>query len=221
MSIVPVSNWLRNIVQQSFLSDFPLQVINNGIDLELFKDQNNTEEIRSKYKIGKRFILLGVATAWSEKKGLHDYINLSKVLTDDFVIMLVGLTKSQLNELPDSIIGLSRTENISELAKLYTAADTVLNLSAEESFGLTTVEGFACGTPGIVYNCTASPELITPSTGFVVEKGNIQDLVSAIDTIKSKGKGSYSLACRERAEKCYNKNDRYMDYIKLYKSLIQ
>lgn len=77
----------------------------------------------------------------------------------------------------------------------------------------------ACGTPGIVYNCTASPELITPETGFVVEKGDIQELVNAIQTIKAKGKSSYSLACRERAEKLYNKEDRYMDYLKLYEAL--
>lgn len=221
MIIVPVSNWMSKIIEQSFLSAFPIHVINNGINLEIFKYKNNNEEIRLKYKIGNRYMLLSAATTWSEKKGLNDYLYLSKALSSDFVIVLVGLTKRQMKYLPDSIIGLSRTENISELVKLYSAADIVLNLSAEESFGLTTVEGFACGTPGIVYNCTASPELITASTGFVVDKGDIQSLVKAIQIIKSKGKSSYSLACRNYAERFYDKNNRYMEYIKLYKSLLQ
>ncbi|NQU84849.1 MAG: glycosyltransferase [Mariniphaga sp.] len=216
LTIVPVSSWLGGIVKQSFLSKYPIRVINNGVDLDMFSLQNNTEEVRGKYGIGNRFMLMGVATTWSERKGLEDYMKLSKTLTNDIIIVLVGLSTAQLKTLPPTIIGIARTENISELAKLYSAANIILNLSAEETFGLTTVEGFACGTPSIVYNCTANPELITPETGFIVQKGDIQDLIHAINTIKAKGKSSYGIACRERAEKLYDKVERYRDYLNLY-----
>lgn len=220
ITIVPVSHWLGNIVKQSYLSESHIQVINNGVDLEIFSPQNHTEEIRKQHGIGNRFMLMGAATIWSNRKGLDDYIELSKALAKDYIIVLVGLSAAQMKKLPRTIIGIARTENISELVKLYSAADIVLNLSAEETFGLTSVEGFACGTPGIVYNCTASPELITPETGFVVEKGDIQGIINAINTVKGKGKSFYSAACRKRAERLYDKNDRYMDYIKLYESIL-
>ncbi len=202
MTIVPVSHWLGGIVEQSYLAGLPIQVINNGIDLDTFSPQNNTEEVREKYGIGKRFMLMAAATAWSDRKGLKDYVKLSKSLGNDCVIVLVGLSKAQIKFLPNTIIGIPRTENVLELAKFYSAANIVLNLSAEETFGLTTVEGFACGTPGIVYNCTASPELITPDTGFVVEKGDIQGLLNAINSVKEKGKKIIALLAVNGLKNC-------------------
>jgi glycosyltransferase involved in cell wall biosynthesis len=99
-------------------------------------------------------------------------------------------------------------------------ADVVCNFSVEETFGLTTVEGFACGTPGIVYNCTASPELITSETGFVVEQGDFTGLRDAIDSIKSKRKSFYAESCRGRAVKMFNKNERYAEYLQLYEQML-
>ena len=103
---------------------------------------------------------------------------------------------------------------------MYSTADVVLNLSDEESFGLTTAEGFACGTPSIVYNCTASPELITSETGRVVEKGDMDSLCDAIYTMTSLGKQHYAEKCRERAVGLYDKNKNYRQYIELYKELL-
>ncbi len=131
LTIVPVSKWLGGVVDQSFLSKFPIQVINNGVDLETFSPQNNTEEIRKKYGIGSRFMLMGVATSWSDRKGLDDYVNLSKTFINKCIIVLVGLSSVQIKSLPNNIIGIPRTENILELTKLYSAADIILNLSAE------------------------------------------------------------------------------------------
>ena len=219
MTLVPVSNWLATIVKDSFIKGYPVKTIYNGVDTKVFSPQA-TDEIREKYKIGNKFVMLGVASIWSERKGLNDYIRLSRLLKDDEIIILVGLTNQQINSLPPNILGIRRTENVHQLAELYSLANVVCNLSVEETFGLTTIEGFACGTPGIVYNCTASPELITPETGFVVEQGDLAGIRKAIDTVKSKGKAFYSAACRERAVKMFNKNDRYAEYIQLYEQML-
>ncbi|MEG2219295.1 MAG: glycosyltransferase, partial [Muribaculaceae bacterium] len=126
--------------------------------------------------------------------------------------------KGQIKMLPKNIIGIQRTENVQELAEWYCVADIVLNLSYEETFGLTTVEGMSCGTPGIVYNATASPELVTPSTGIIVKSGDIDGVFAAVKIITSNGKAYYSKACRDRAIEYFNKNDRFQDYINLYKN---
>lgn len=220
ITVAPVSNWLGHIVQESFLSKYPIKVINNGIDLNVFYPISDNTEIRKKYGITEKFILMGVATAWNSGKGWDDYLKLRKKLSNEYALILVGLTKKQLHLLPSGITGIERTENVKELVALYSMADIVLNLSYQETFGLTTVEGFACGTPGVVYNCTASPELITPETGIIIESGNIDQLIQSIEKIKSDGKNYYAQSCRKRAEQFYNKQDRYQEYIKLYEKIL-
>lgn len=220
-TIVPVSNWLGSIVKESYLKKHNINVINNGIDVEIFKPLE-TGYIRKRLAVKNKFVLLGVATAWSRKKGLYDYIELSKHLPDKYQIVLVGIDNEIKKELPSNIIAIERTNSQHELAVLYSLADIVLNLSYEETFGLTTVEGFACGTPGIVYDKTAIPELITPETGIVLKDvGNSKSIIDSIEIIRKKGKAHYSTACRERAVKFYNKNDKFQEYITLYNSLIK
>lgn len=220
MTIVSVSNWLANLVKESFFKKYPICVIPNAVDINIFTPKTNILDTRLKYGIGSKNILLGVASCWDERKRLIDYVKLADVLPENTLIVLVGLNKKQIKSLPLGIIGIERTENVYELSLLYSMADIVLNLSVEETFGLTTVEGMACGTPGIVYNSTASPELITDETGIIVKKNDIKGVLAAVETILSRGKSYYTIACRERAVKFFNKDNRFQDYMKLYEKLL-
>lgn len=220
LTLVPVSHWLEEEVKKSFLKENQIKCILNGVDVEQFYPTEREQVTRKKYGLNQKKVLLGVATAWGPRKGWHDYIKLSQTLPNDYKIVMVGVSEKQAKELPENILAIKRTENVEQLADLYSVADVVLNLSDEESFGLTTAEGFACGTPSIVYNCTASPELITPGTGIVIEKGDIKALIEAITTITSKGKEYYAANCRNRAVECYDKNKNYQQYIELYKELL-
>lgn len=220
MTIVPTSSWVEGLAKESYLQNLPLKMITNGVDTKVFVPQSNKLEVKTKYNIQGEFMILGVGTEWNENKGLYDYFELRKKLPENYSIVLVGVSKNQLKKLPKGIIGIERTENTNELVQLYSAADVVTSLSYLETFGLTPVEGFACGTPAIVYNNTASPELIVQGVGFVIEPGNMDELVAAIDEIKSKGKEFFTVACRERAVKKYNKTERYSEYIKLYDRLL-
>lgn len=219
LTIVTVSNWLKNVVQESFLSSCSIKVINNGIDLGIFSGAIKSD-IRQKFNCEGKFVILGVATDWIERKGLYDFFEISKQLSADYQIILVGLTDSQLKKLPREIIGMSKTESIQSLAELYSMVDLFLNLSVEETFGLTTVEALACGTPVIVYDSTACPEVVTPETGIVVKMGDISGLLSSIEQIRIKGKESFSANCIAHARMLFDKNDRYKDYINLYESIL-
>jgi len=221
LTIVPTSLWIEGLAKESFLFKHAMIVITNGIDTNTFSPQSNTLEVKTKYNIQGDFMILGVGTEWNANKGLYDYYELREKLSDNYMIVLVGLQKKQIEELPKGIIGIPRTESINELVQLYSAADVVTSLSYLETFGLTPVEGFACGTPAIVYNCTATPELVTPEVGFVVEPGNIEGIADVIIQIRTKGKMYYSRNCRVRAEKFYKKEDKFGEYIKLYEELIQ
>ena len=217
LTLVPVSDWLAGVTRESFLGDKKICRIYNGTDTTVFSPKGDGKSVREKYGLGSRSVVLGCASVWTERKGLSDFIKLrERVPEKDLAIVLVGLSEEQIQGLPSGIVGIRRTESVEALADLYSAADVILNLSREETFGLTTVEGFACGTPGIVFDCTASPELVTPETGFVIKAGDIEGLVSALETIRSRGKSAYSNACRSRALSCFRKEDRWAEYLNLY-----
>ena len=220
MIIVSVSKWLDGNVSQSFLKNVDHQVIYNGVDIDVFKPSKNQDSTLVKYEISGCFVILGVASSWGKKKGIEDFIELGKYLKNDEKIILVGLSAEQQEKLPANIIGLSKTENKQQLVDLYNTADVFMNLSVEETFGLTTAEALACGTPAIVYNATACPELIDLETGIVVEKKDMSGLVNAISIIKRNGKEFYSKKCRNRAVLNFNKADRFQEYLILYQELL-
>jgi putative colanic acid biosynthesis glycosyltransferase len=220
LTLVPVSQWLSDILKDSFLRKYPSSVINNGINTSVFKPTGNNE-FRERYGLQNKFILLGVASIWSQRKGLEDFIELSKTLGADYQIILVGLTRKQKDQLPLEILGIERTESVEELAELYASSDVYINTTYEDTFPTTNLESLACGTPVITYNTGGSPESIDESTGIVVEQGNISKLVEAIRVIKDNGKQYYSDACVNRVNRLYKKEDRYKEYIDLYESLIK
>ena len=219
LTLVPVSRWLEEELKKSFFRDTRIHTILNAIDIKKFKPTPSFD-IRVKYNIGQGRFLLAVASIWSKRKGLNDYLELSRKIKKDLKIVLVGLSKKQQKDLPENIIAIPRTQDINELAQLYSEASIVLNLSYQETFGLTTVEGFACGTPGIVYDCTASPELITSETGIVVTAGDINGVCYAINEILSRDKSELSHACRKRAINNYNTDICFNKYIELYNSIL-
>lgn len=220
LTLVPVSIWLEGELKKSFFRDHHICTIHNGVDVSSFCPRPSSD-IRTRFGMGNGNYVMAVASAWSERKGLSDYIRLSRIVDDSLKIVLVGVTEKQAKTLPKSIITVPRTQNVEELAQLYTEASIILNLSYEETFGLTTVEGFACGTPGIVYNSTASPELISEDTGVVVEKGDVEAVSVAIRKILLRDKSYYSIKCRDRAVQLYDKNKNFDKYLDLYHTLLK
>ncbi len=221
MTVVSVSNWLNGIVRESFMGSLPRQVIYNGVDIDIFTPIADRQQVKEKFNLREGFMILGVAGVWQERKGLYDFIKLSKSIGERDFIVLVGLSKSQLKALPSNIIGIMHTENQQELKDLYATADAYVNLSTEETFGLPTAEALACGTPAVVYNATAIPEVIDADTGIVVNKNDMIGLLKAIETIKNNGKTFYSEACRNRAVKYFNKNERFAEYVDLYEQVLK
>jgi putative colanic acid biosynthesis glycosyltransferase len=219
LTIVTPSKWLANLVKQSFLQAYPVEVINNGIDLETFKPVKGI--FREKYRLNDRYIILGVANIWDRRKGLKYFIDLSYRLKDDELIVLVGLTEKQISELPRNIIGITRTNDIEELVDIYSSADVYVNLTLEDNFPTTNIEALACGTPVITFDTGGSPEIIDQSCGFTIEKRNIDQFVERIKEMRFGNKTNYSKMARTRAERLYNKNDKFAQYIEKYNQYIE
>ena len=180
MIIVTHSKWLANLVKQSYLKEYSIRIINNGIDLSVFKPTENDFKIAK--NIGKRKIILGVTSVWTDKKGLSDFVKLSQVLDDDYQIVLVGVSKTQISELPPNIIAIERTNSKKELAMIYSAADVFVNPTYEETFPTTNLEARACQLPIVTYRTGGSPES-SGEYGVVVECGNIEQLKREIISV--------------------------------------
>ena len=131
----------------------------------------------------------------------------------------IGVGRIALTWGKSLLLGIDHSWSERRGLKGYIALHKVLNLPYAETFGLTTAEGFACGTPGIVYNKTASLELVTPETGIVCDAGDIDGVAGAVRTLLSKEKPIE--ACRKRAVEYYDKNDRYREYVELYEELVK
>ncbi len=177
MTIVTVSHWLENLVKQSFLKEYPIEVQYNTINTKVFKP--TVSDFRQKNGLKSKKIVLGVASFWSDRKGLGDFIKLAEMLDDNYAIVMVGLSKKQLKHIPRKIMGFTRTNNVKELVEIYSAADVFVNPSRQETFGLTTLEAISCGTPAIVYQDTACEEVVNMYGGIAVSQ-NIESLYEAI-----------------------------------------
>lgn len=218
LTIITPSKWLSELVEKSFLKEYDIKIIHNGIDLEVFKPQKS--DFRQKYKLKDKYIILGVASIWRKRKGLNCFIELSGDLNPEEVIVLIGVTEKQKKQLPKNIVGLNVTNSIEELAEIYSAADVFVNPTLEEVMGLTNVEALACGTPVITFNTGGSVECVDESTGIIVERENSNQLLKAIRSLKDNGKKMYIERCKQRAIKMYDKRDRAADYVEVYKQII-
>lgn len=185
LTLTVPSYWLESRVKRSFLKEYPVEVVYNTINSDIFKPTPG--DFRQKHGLENRKIILGVASVWDERKGLKDFIALSEILDDRYQIVLIGLTEAQIAALPANILGLARTNSMRELAQAYTAADVFVNPSAEETFGMTAMEARCCGTEAIVYQDTACEEIVNQFGGVAVPKG-AEHLRTAIEKLTKEEK---------------------------------
>ena len=212
MTIVTPSQWLADLVKQSFLRNYSVTVIYNGIDLDVFHPISG--DILKRLNCDGKKVVLGVAYQWGERKGLDVFIELSQRLNDDYRIILVGVDEKLLKSLPQSIIGITRTNSQSELAELYSAADVFVNPTREEVLGMVNIEAIACGTPVITFETGGSPETIDEKCGVVVAKNDIDSLEYWIHEICDKNIFSEE-ACLKRAQQ-FDYKDKYRQYVEMY-----
>ena len=212
--IVTPSKWLADLVEQSFLKDYPVKVINNGINLSIFKPLES--DFRKKYNCEAKFLILGVAFNWGVRKGLDIFIELACRLGAQYQIVLVGTDKNVDINLPQNIISIHKTQSQTELAEIYTAADLFVNPTREENYPTVNMEALACGTPVLTFETGGSPEILDETCGVVVEYNDIDKMEQEIIRICEEKPFSKE-ACLTKA-KNFNMNNKFKEYIELYEN---
>lgn len=203
LTVVTPSRWLEGLVKESFLGEYRTQVINNGIDLSVFKPTES--DFKEKNGISDKKIVLGVASAWGKNKGLDDFKSLSGILSDEYKIVLVGLTEEQIAQMPEKILSIKRTNSTRELAEIYTAADVFVNPTYSDTYPTVNLEAQACGTPVITYRTGGSVE--SACDNGIVEQGDIEGIKRKIC--------SETIRCREDLDLSLGKMiEQYLDIYK-------
>ena len=185
LTIVTPSKWLAGLVKQSYLSEYKVEVINNGIDLDIFKPTKS--DFRERYGLENKFIILGVANVWDRRKGLQYLIDLAEKIDDNYKVIIVGVSEKQKKSLPKNIIGITRTNNIRELVEIYSAADVFVNPTLEDNFPTTNLEAIACGTDIITFDTGGSSESAI-YYGYVTNDKSVDDIIKAINCRIKKSK---------------------------------
>lgn len=221
LTIITPSKWLANLAKKSFLGKYKIEIINNGIDTNIFKKiDRNKLKFRKKYNLEDKKIILGVASPFSNRKGFNDFISLSKIIDDNYVIVLVGLTKKQISNLPINIIGIKRTSDINELVDIYNSSNIFVNLTYEDNYPTVNLEAIACGTPVLTYDTGGSTEftdfLKKDKNIYVINKkstiNNLNILKKRIEDIVSKNTFEF------KNTDLIDKKEMIKKYIKLYKN---
>lgn len=218
MELITHSNWLGGLVRSSFLSGYPINVTPSAINLDLFRNLNS--KLDEKYRLLGKKILLGCASTWSNRKGFQDFIKLAEQVSIDYQIVMIGLSSKELKLIPSNIIGLRRTESIEELAQWYSIAYAFINPTSQDNFPTTNLEALACGTPVITYNTGGSPEAVDEETGFIVNKGDIAGIITALENLEHLNYEKVAQACRDRAERLYDRRRRYLDYLAVFDRMV-
>lgn len=213
MILVTPSQWLANLLGDSFLKKYPVQVINNGIETNVFKPTYG--DIRDKYGLGTKKIVLGVANVWNQRKGLEDFLELSKKLDDNTIIVLVGVSEKQKSNLPEKVIGIERTESKEELAELYSAADVFFNPTYEDNYPTVNMEALSCGTPVVTYNTGGAGEMVEDKA-CVIEKGDYIKIVGMLENCENMKEKMKNISLSG-----FDKKNMIGNYISAYESLVK
>lgn len=214
MTIVTPSRWLAGLVRRSFLGKYDVRVINNGVDVSVFRPTRG--ETYEKIKKTGAHIVLGVASGWTRAKGLDVFSRLSETLPEDYTVVLVGVDEKTRAALPPRVVSLGRTDK-NELAEIYSAADVFVNPTLEDTFPTVNIEALCCGTPVVTFDTGGSPEIPDEKSGLTVPRGDYCALSGAI--LRVCGDRPFSTDDCVSRGRTFDSNSKFSEYVALYRDL--
>ena len=171
-------------------------MIYNWIDFEKFHEVYD-EKVYNRYHLDPtKKTLVSVSAFWDDHTTrLTDAIRLAGILPDDYQLVIIGKKTSTI-EIPHNMVHIDYVAGTNELSKLYSCALAYVNFSVEDTFGKVIAEAQLCGTPAIVFNATACPEVVGDS-GYIVPPHDVNAMCECILEIAKNGRSHYSQRCIE------------------------
>lgn len=215
LRLVSPSDWLKGLISSTYLKQYEIDVIPNGIDLSVFQPVKSV--LRKKYHLQNKKVLLSVAGVWVKTKGARYLYKLADILGPEYVIVMVGKVHGkEWKRNSNRIIHIDHTKDRVQLAQWYSMADLFINPTMGDNFPTVNLEAMACGTPVVTFDTGGSGEAVG-ECGKIVPAGDIMKLKEAIfDCIEERIKPEL---CVNRARN-YDKNIRYAQYLQLFEDIL-
>ncbi len=217
MTVVCPSKWLAEKAERSFLSKYPIDIIANGIDTDIFRPRD-ASDLRKKLNLRCEKTVLAVAPDWSDKRkgGEHVLKLAERMRAENVKFILVG-KKECFTTLPDNVLAVGRTENQLELAKYYSLADCFVICSDMENLPTTCLEAICCGTPVAGFDVGGTAETAPGELGRFCEYGDMEVLEDNVrHFLKYKPDAGLFAAEREK----YSLEQMYRQYVDTYTDLL-
>ena len=218
LTAVGVSKWITEEASYKVFKNARCVTIYNGIDVDFFHPVVN--DFRKNNNFEGKFLILAPANKWFLEINKETLQYFASQLTDDMRMVFIGNGVDK-NRLTDKMINLGFVSSREEIRDIYSACDVMVNCTREESLSLLNVEVQACGTPVITYSNTGVKETVDGKCGIAVENGNFKEAWNATMQIFSHGKTFYTDACQQWVKDVFDYRKNYLDYLMLYKSLIE
>ena len=209
LTLVSPSKWLASLTEQSFLGNYPVKVIPNGIDTTAFHPMNT--DFKARHGLEDKKVVLGIAGNWHDtRKGFPDFMKLAENLPEDYHVVMVGIPEDLKSRLPGNVLGIPKTHSVQELAEVYSAADVLLNPTYSDNFPTVNLEALCCGTPVLTYRTGGSPEPIREGWGAVAEQGNLAQVLEILPRVAAMQPDAAT------AQRLFSKERAIEEYSKLY-----
>lgn len=215
---VGVSKWIISEAQKNIFKDAKCLTIYNGIDIHFFHPVNS--DFKKKYNLEGKKIILAPANKWFLEVNRSTFEYFASQLLDDVRIVFIGDGCDE-TRLTDKMINLGFVASREKIREIYSAMDVMVNCTREESLSLLNLEVQACGTPVITYSNTGVTETVDGKCGFAVENGNEALLWNQTLKVLNMGKEYYSKDCLKWISDSFNKDNNYLQYYTLYRSLLR
>jgi glycosyltransferase involved in cell wall biosynthesis len=232
LTLVTPSHWLAECARSSsLLKDYPVEVIANGLDAQLYKPLNRSQ-VRDSLNLpqNKQFVLFGAMQGTEDRwKGFPLLVPALQSLSqsgwqDKIELLVFGCSK------PENPIDVGfKTHYLGRLddetlAKVYAAADVMVVPSRYEAFGQTASEALACATPVVAFNVTGLKDIVDAhQNGYLAEPYDSQDLARGIAWVLEDSERHEQLcrSARFKVEQRFTLEVQAREYFNLYEKVVQ
>jgi glycosyltransferase involved in cell wall biosynthesis len=229
LTIVTLSNWLKEQVQKSILKYYPVHHIPNGIDTQKYKP------LDSKYcrslldiDIDKRVLMFAADNLKDPRKGgtllKKALSNLPQLMKENTVLLTIGHCSENISEavgMKVRSLGYVSDDSLKTIA--FSAADLFVFPTLADNLPLVLQESMSCGTPLVSFDVGGVPDLVRPGiTGYLAKPGNVDDFCNGIVQVLNNDEMLKQMRynCREIALNEYSLELQGQRYINLYSQLL-
>ena len=189
--VIVNSNYMKNEVQRLFgLPYDKINVIPNGVNLQLFSNVNVDYDFRRQYAMDNEKIILYVGRLVYEK-GIQNLIAAMPKILDryhDSKLIICG-RGGMIDELMEQVKYLGIDNKVyfagycdsKKMQKMYKCADVAVFPSTYEPFGIVAIESMLSGTPTIVSDVGGLNEIVEHGvTGMKSYAGNANSIADSV-----------------------------------------